>query len=987
MARTINADQVFAQTAIATLPTPWSIAFLPTGQLLASESPTPSTSLLPTGTGNIRLVTTEGVVSAAIAGLPENYGVLDIELDPNFATNHVIYFSFLERDPNAPRIGRNAADLRVDPAGIAVARAVLDLTDAAAPVLSSSDVIWRQTKVVSFTATGEPGGRIAFSPDGHLFITAGDRQEFEPVQDLGNTLGKIIRINPDGSIPADNPYVGVEGAKPEIWSLGHRNPYGLVFGDDGVLWENEMGPRGGDELNVVVRGENYGWPNVSYGDHYDGGAIPKPAPGDGFEGSAYWWTPVIAPSGMNFYDGDAFSDWDGDLIISGLQSRGLVIVDVDGTSASEVGRISLGARTRDVVQGPDGSLWVIYDQPDGRLVRLSPLQVADTRIPGDLTGQGGADIIWRNVDGTVTAWTANGAGFTDAPVFARQVEAGWTFAATGDFNGNGKADILWRRDDGTVTTWLSSGRGFDDNDGAIFRKVGADWNIAGTGDFNGDGRTDILWRNINGSITDWLSTGVGFADNGAAGRSAPLSLHVSGVGDFNGDGKDDILWRGDDGAVKAWLSNGTGFADAASFTDAMGPAWHVAGTADFNGDGRDDILWRNDDGTVKTWLSAGGSFVSTGGFSAAVDIGWRVVGTGDYNTDGRADILWRNAAGTVTSWLSDGLGFIDNPAFSRTVDASWAVAQPTVSSQRSLFAAADFNGDGKDDLLWRNADGTVTDWLSENGGFADNPLVSRGIFAAWTIAGTGDFNGDGRHDILWRHADGTLTDWLSNGAAFSDNAAATRVVPIEWRVQGIGDFNGDGRDDILWRHADGTVTDWFSNGAGFTDNPALSRVIDAGWNVAGVGDFNGDGKDDILWRSNEGTVTNWLADGTGFTDNAALARTVSADWHIAGIGDFNGDGRDDILWRNDDGTVTDWLSTGTGFADNSAFARVVSTDWQIAGTGDYDGDGRDDILWRNDNGTLIDWLSNGTSFVDNLASREAVTLDWTVQHETVFGLV
>ncbi len=236
-------------------------------------------------------------------------------------------------------------------------------------------VAWRQTKVVSDPGSGEPGGRMAFSPDGaYLFVAAGDRQELMPVQDLSNTLGKTIRLLADGSIPTDNPFVGRVGAMPEIWSLGHRNPYGMVFDASGRLWQHEMGPMGGDELNVIQRGGNYGWPLVSNGENYGGSPIPDHASGDGFVAPTTSWTPVIAPAGMIIYSGSLFGAWRGNALITGLRSDGLVRVALDGENASEVARVSLGARIREVEQGPDGAIWVLEDGPDGgRLVQLRPL--------------------------------------------------------------------------------------------------------------------------------------------------------------------------------------------------------------------------------------------------------------------------------------------------------------------------------------------------------------------------------------------------------------------------------------------------------------------------------------------------------------------------------------------------------------------------------------------------------------------------------------
>ncbi|WP_374145709.1 PQQ-dependent sugar dehydrogenase [Sphingomonas sp. 28-63-12] len=357
--------------AVATFVAPWSMAFLPDGRILVTERPPTATVANPVESGRLHIVTQAGVVSAPLTGLPDNVGLLDVVLDPAYGSNRTIYISFMERDPAAARFGRNASDATVDPAGLAVARVVLS---SAANDVVSATVIWRQfPKVVAFAGSGEPGGRMAFSPDGnYLFIAAGDRQEFEPVQSLDNTLGKIVRIFPDGRIPTDNPFVGRAGAKPEIWTLGHRNPYGLAFNASGQLWENEHGPKGGDEFNLIKPGANYGWPNVSYGDNYDGGLIPKPAPGDGFAMSALFWTPSVAPSGLIFYSGSLFADWRGDAIVSGLQSKGLIRVRTSGEAAAEVQRLDLGARIRSIVQGPDGSLWVLEDQPTGRLLKLTP---------------------------------------------------------------------------------------------------------------------------------------------------------------------------------------------------------------------------------------------------------------------------------------------------------------------------------------------------------------------------------------------------------------------------------------------------------------------------------------------------------------------------------------------------------------------------------------------------------------------------------------
>ncbi|MFC3441384.1 PQQ-dependent sugar dehydrogenase [Sphingobium rhizovicinum] len=344
-----------APTLVATLESPWSLAFLPDGRMLVTQLPSGTASTAdPAAPGALRLVTPSGAISDPIGGLPTNIGLLEVKLDPNYTNNRMIYISFLESDANAPRVGRNAAEPGGIPIGLALARGTLRFTGNTA-YLDNAAVIWRQMpKIVSPGPSGEPGGRMTFSPDGrYLFLTAGDRQELDKtfLHSLDNSLGKIIRIYPDGAIPSDNPYRAQAGALPELWSIGHRNPYGIAFDSKGVLWEHEMGPKGGDELNRIQPGLNYGWPAVSYGNHYDDGAIPKPAEGDGFAPSTFWWTPVIAPSDMIFYSGALFADWRGDAIISGLASHTLVRVRINGDSATEVQRIDMGARIRAVQQG------------------------------------------------------------------------------------------------------------------------------------------------------------------------------------------------------------------------------------------------------------------------------------------------------------------------------------------------------------------------------------------------------------------------------------------------------------------------------------------------------------------------------------------------------------------------------------------------------------------------------------------------------------
>jgi hypothetical protein len=325
--------------------------------------------------------------------------------------------------------------------------------------------------------------------------------------------------------------------------------------------------------------------------------------------------------------------------------------------------------------------------------------------------------------GTVTIDNVGPGRFVTRPISSGGFEVRLQQDAHNDFNGDGRSDLLWGHSSGMVTDWLGQPTGaFADNSANFLANPGTSWHVVGTGDFNGDGHVDLMWQNDNGTVVDWLGqANGGFADNSANFLNNPgTAWHVAATGDFNADGRDDILWRNDNGTVVEWLgqSNG-GFADnSANFLVNAGTAWHIAATGDFNGDGSTDILWRNDNGMVVDWLGQssgnynGGFADNSANFLANPGTSWHVVGTGDFNGDGISDILWRNDNGVVVDWLgqSNG-GFVDNSAnFLANPGTNWHVA-----------AIADVNGDSIDDLVWQNTNGTVVDWLGQaNGGFVDN---------------------------------------------------------------------------------------------------------------------------------------------------------------------------------------------------------------------------------------------------------------------------
>ncbi len=342
------------QTVADGLDHPWALAFLPEGGMLVTEK-----------SGALRHVTAEGQISEPVTGVPEvdtrsQGGLLDVALDPDFAQNRLVYLSYAE-----PGDGGN---------GTAVARGKLsaDLT-----ALDSVEVIFQQQPKVD--SEQHFGSRLVFDGEGHLFVTLGERSQEQfrgQAQDLDSHLGKIVRINPDGSVPQDNPFVGREGALPEIWSYGNRNVQAAAMNPEtGVLWEIEHGPKGGDELNIIEPGANYGWPIVTLGVNYDGTPVGEGVQkAEGMADAIYTWTPVIAPSGMIFYGGDAFADWKGDLFVGGLASTALVRLEIDGDKVAGEERLleDLGLRVRDVAQGPDGAIYVVTDEDNGEILRIAP---------------------------------------------------------------------------------------------------------------------------------------------------------------------------------------------------------------------------------------------------------------------------------------------------------------------------------------------------------------------------------------------------------------------------------------------------------------------------------------------------------------------------------------------------------------------------------------------------------------------------------------
>jgi glucose/arabinose dehydrogenase len=611
----------FSESLVASgLANPTAMQFAPDGRLFVCEQG-----------GRLRVIKDGVLLPTPFVTLSVNSsgerGLLGVAFDPEFATNHYVYVYYTVPSPVHNRISRFTAN-----GDVAVPGSELVLLD-----------------LNNLTATNHNGGALNFGPDGKLYAAVGENAVGSNAQSMNNLLGKMLRLNADGTIPADNPFfASATGQNRAIWALGLRNPFTFAFHPvGGQMFINDVGAGTWEEINDGVAGANYGWPDTEgvttdprfqsprYAYNHSGGACA-------ITGGAFY-SPPAAQFPASYAGDYFFADYCGGWIRKLDPANGNSVVNF-------ASGISLPV---DLKVADDGSLYYL-SYGSGSVYRIEYVD---------------ADILWRHSSGQNYVWLMNGTERIGEGHLAT-VDPTWQVVGAADHNGDGHADILWRHDSGSNYMWLMNGTARI-GEGHL-APVDAAWQTVGTGDYNGDGRADILWRHTSGANYLWLMNGTARIGEG---HLAPVdsTWQVAGAGDHNGDGHADILWRHSSGTNYVWLMNGTARIGEGHLAP-VDPAWQIAGTGDYNGDGRADILWRHSSGSNYLWAMDGTQRIGEGHL-APVDPAWQIAATGDYNSDGRADILWRHSSGSNYMWLMDGTTRVGEGHLA-PVDPAWQVVGP-----------------------------------------------------------------------------------------------------------------------------------------------------------------------------------------------------------------------------------------------------------------------------------------------------------------------
>ena len=625
-----------------------------------------------------------------------------------------------------------------------------------------------------------------------------------------------------------------------------------------------------------------------------------------------------------------------------------------------------------ITHNADGSTTVSGSDGTDTLTHIETLVFSDQTVaigpapPSDFNGDGESDIVFQNTDGSVGMWQMNGATVLGANPVGSNPGSAWRVMGTGDFNADGKSDIVFQNTDGSVGMWLMNGSTILSAN--LVGNPGLAWRVVGAADINGDGKSDILLQKTDGSVEAWLMNGTTLVGSSPIGSSPGAAWKLIGSGDLNGDGHNDLVWQNRDGEIGIWFLNGTTVIGESDIINDPGTGGRVIGTGDFNGDGKSDLLLQNSNGQVAVWLMNGATVLAgSGNLASNLGADWIAQGAVDVNGDGMSDILFQNANGQSAVWLMNGTTILSGSGNVGTnPGAAWQIANDRANVPAPSQLKSDFDGDGKNDILFQNTDGSVGMWQMNGTAVLGGNPVGSNPGPSWKVIGAADFNADRKSDILLQNSNGSVQIWLMNGSAVLSTVSVGNNPGSSWRVVDGADFNGDNKSDILFQNADGSVGVWTMNGTTVLGGTPIGNNPGASWKVIGTGDFNGDGHTDILWQNTDGSVGIWFMNGTTVLGGSPVGNNPGPSWKVIGAGDFNGDGKSDILLQNSNGQVAIWLMNGDAIlAGSGNLASNLGSAWVAQGAVDLNNDGKADILFQNTNGQLAAYLMSGTTVLSS----------------------
>ncbi len=538
----------------------------------------------------------------------------------------------------------------------------------------------------------------------------------------------------------------------------------------------------------------------------------------------------------------------------------------------------------------------------------------------------------------VRAVNSDGEANADAGVW-------WGFGTEGvfkpvgivDFDGDGRQDLVWRHSaTGRNAVWSIDGARLLQSRALSPAVADTNWQIVATADFNGDARPDLLWRNDDtGQNVVWYMNGTTFLSQAMLPAVPDVRWRIVAAGDFNADAKPDLVWRNDTtGQNVVWYMNGTNFMSQTLLPPITDTRWGIVAAGDFNGDGRPDLAWRNDvTGQNVVWYMDGATFVSQALLPPRADTAWHIGLVGDVNRDGRVDIVWRSdATGENAVWYLDGVRLSSQAALPAVTDTRWDLAGPR---RRPPAVPSDFNRDGQPDLLWRNiATGQSAVWFMSGTGVAAVRAVLPTVpDTGWQVAAVADFTGDGKPDLLWRNPDaGQNVVWHMDGLTFVSQTVLPPVPHREWQIVAATEVNGDGSPDIVWRNrSTGENVVWYMSGVAFLSQALLPTLADTSWLIAGAGDLDGDRHPDLVWRNRvTGENLVWYMNGTTAVSTGVLPTVPDPNGQIGLVADFDGDCQAELVWRNTatGENVVQYLS-GPRATTVAALPTVSDADWVI----------------------------------------------------------